>query len=161
VVRRATVVFIIAALPAAVAGLALGACGEEPGAIATTQPAGATVGPGPGGSAFDLASVVGDALDELVADGTIDAAQRDAVLAALDDGMGGGRPQASPPAAGQSPPAQQQAPERRDMLGAVLDPLVADSTLTTAQAEAISQAVADAMPELPDARAPPSDDSGI
>jgi len=160
-VRRATFVFTIAALPVAVAGLALGACGEESGASATAQTAGVTAGPGPGGGAFDLASVVGDALDELVADGTISVAQRDAVVEAFDDGMGGGRPQASPPAAGQSPPAQQQAPERRDMLGPMLDPLVEAGTLTTAQAEAISEAVADAMPELPDARAPPSDDSSI
>ena len=158
--RRAIVVFTVVALPVAVAGLAVAACGEEPGASATAQTAGITAGPGPRGGAFDLASVVGDVLDGLVADGTISAAQREAVVAAVDDRMGGGWPQASPPAAGQSPPARQQAPEGRDMLGPLLDPLVEDGTLTTAQAEAISTAVADAMPELPDARAPP-DDSGV
>ena len=48
------------------------------------------------------------------------------------------------------------APSAQDMLANVLDPLVDDGTLTGAQADAISQALADAMPGQPSARAPPS-----
>ncbi len=161
--RRVTVVFTVVLLPAALAGLALQACGADAGAPSSLTSAPAL--PGSGGEPLDLAAVVDDALDGLVADGIISAAQQETVVAALGEFEGGGPPQASPlpPASAsgqvQAPPPQ-KAPGGRDVLGPVLDPLVEDGTLTTAQAEVISAAAAGALPQLPGARAPPSDDSG-
>jgi hypothetical protein len=157
VVRRATVVFTVLAVPAAAASLALGACGGATEATAAGPAAGSSAVPASGRTLFDPSSVVAGALDELVDDGTISASQRDAVVGAFGDGVGGGPPQASPPAGRPSPSTGLPAPQRIDMLAGVLDPLVEDGTLTSAQADAISQALADALPDLPDARAPPSE----
>jgi hypothetical protein len=102
-----------------------------------------------------MSGVVSDALDALVDDGTITGTQKAAVVEAFGRGPQGGRPQASPPPAQREPATKGQAPGG-EMLASVLDSLVEDGTLTSAEADAISQAIADLMPALPDTRAPPT-----
>jgi hypothetical protein len=154
-VRRVIIAFTGVAVPAAVASLLLGACGGSAGTSAAPG-VGQAGGPRPGAAPADMSGAVSDALGGLVEDGTITSAQKAAVVAAFGKGPEGGPPQASPPAPGQEPATKGQAPGADDMLASVLDPLVDDGTLTSAQADAISQALADAMPGQPGARAPPS-----
>jgi len=144
------------AVPVAAASLVLGACGGSVTSASAAPGAGLAGGPRPGAAPADPSGVVSDALDALVDDGTITSAQQAAVVEAFGKGPEGGTPQASPPAPGQEPATKGQAPSAQDMLANVLDPLVDDGTLTGAQADAISQALADAMPGQPGARAPPS-----
>jgi hypothetical protein len=154
-VRRGIIAFTAVAVPAAAASLAFGACGGSTGSTAAV-PAGQPGGPQAGGAPADLSTVVGDALDGLVDDGTITTAQQTAIVEALGEDPRGDGPQASPPPSPQEPAAKGQPPSGDDMAATVLDGLVEDDTLTSAQADAISQALADAMPGGPGARAPPS-----
>jgi hypothetical protein len=155
-VRTGIITFIAVAVPVAAASLVLGACGGSATSTALVPGSTQAGGPRPSVAPGDLGSVVSDALGALVDDGTITGAQKTAVVEAFGKGPQGGPPQASPPAPGQEPATKGQAPSAHDMLANVLDPLVDDGTLTGAQADAISQALADAMPGQPGARAPPS-----
>jgi hypothetical protein len=55
----------------------------------------------------------------------------------------------------QDPATKAQAPGGDDMIASVLESLVEDGTITSAQADAISQVITDAMPDMPGARPPP------
>jgi hypothetical protein len=95
----------------------------------------------------DMSGIVGDALQSLVDDGTITADQMAAVQEALSEAA-----PAAPPAqrsdATQTPKGEALQPG--DMFADALDALVDDDTLTSAQAEAVSNALADST------RAPPA-----
>lgn len=144
-------------VPAAAAAVALASCGGS-AATATVPGAGQS---GMSHDAPDMGAAVSDALAVLVDDGTITSAQKDVVVAAFGDGArpGGPGPQASPPPPGQEPATKAQAPGGDDMVASVLAPLVDDGTLTEAQSDAIAHALADALPDVPRARSPPSDAS--
>jgi len=156
-VRRGIIAFTVVAVPAAAASLALGACGGSMASTATAPVPGQSGMP-PGGQApRDISTVVSDALDALVDDGTITGAQKAAVVEAFSQGpQDDGQPQASPPPMQQDPATKAQAPGGDDMIASVLESLVEDGTITSAQADAISQVITDAMPDMPGARAPPS-----
>jgi hypothetical protein len=164
-----TIAFTIMLVPAVVAGFALGGCGGSTTASATApgpNPSGMPQGQGPG----DMSAMISDALDALVDDGTLTASQKTAVVEALGEGapaavpQGGTpptqQPQASPPT-GQDPATKAQAPGGADMFADALDALVEDGTVTSAQADAISQAITDALLDVPGARSPPADTTQI
>jgi hypothetical protein len=164
--RTGSIAVTVVAVPVVAAGLVLSACGgtastsNVPGAGPSGMPQPGQPGmPQSGQAPQDLGAVVAGVLDGLVDDGTITSAQKSEVVEAFDKGTGHGPPQASLPAPGQEPATKAQAPGPTDLVADVLDPLVEDGTLTSAQADTIGQTLADAMPGPADARAPPADGS--
>lgn len=168
--RRRTIGFLIVLVPAVAAGLVSIGCGGSTAATANVPGPGTSGmprGQGPG----DMSDALSDALDALVDDGTITSAQKTAVVEALSKGTRAepsqdgtppaAPPQASPPPADRDPAAKAQAPGGAVMFADALDALVKDGTITSAQADAISQAIADAVPDMPGARAPPADATQI
>lgn len=123
--------------------------GARPGGA--TPPAGApgaSSGVQSAGGGPDMSGIVGDALQPLVDDGTIAADQMATVQEALSE--------AAPPA----PPAQGsdttqtrkgEALQPGDMFADALDALVDDETLTSEQAESVSNALADSIRPPPGA----------
>lgn len=147
----------VVAVPAAAAGLVLVACAGSSAAA-----------PGPGASGMtrprqDVGSRVSDALAALVDDGVITSVQKDAVVEALDAGRParGPDPRTSPPSADRAPATKAQARDGGDMVATILDGLVEDGTMNEGQADAIAQALHDALPDMPGARSPPGDASGV
>jgi hypothetical protein len=169
--RRPIVAVALAALILAtvtVAGLGIAACGDSSGS-ATTQAA--ATGPAGGGQPPDMSAMFAQALDPLVEDGTITSDLETAVVTALTSSMASGgpgqgdqsqngqmpSPGATPPngqapSAGATPPGGRQgaappgsAPDPGRMFSSVLDALVSDGTITSAQETAISEALSSAM----------------
>jgi hypothetical protein len=139
---------------AAAGGLLLSACGGSSDSASATQAAGAL-----GGRPPDMSSLFAEALDPLVADGTITSDQERAVIDALGtSGPGGAQGQAgqpSPgatlpsgqaPSTGATPPGGRQgsAPGSSQMFGSALDGLVRDGTITSSQRTAIGEALSSA-----------------
>lgn len=127
----------------------LAACG---GSSATSTTAAKDRAAGPG----DMSAVFRQTLDALVEEGTITADQEEAVLTAISasrpQGDQGGTPPSGSPMPLGRPPAQtggQQAvrPDAGTMFSGVLDDLVAASTITAAQEEAVLTALSAAMPQ--------------
>lgn len=162
--RRPIVAVALAAVIIAtvtVAGFGIAACGSSSDSTSTTPAASGS----PGGQMRDMSAMFTEALDPLVEDGTITSDQESTVIEALTSsmpgggqgpGQGGQAPSdgATPPsdgqtpAAGASPPSggQQGGPgQGGDMFSSALDSLVSDGTITSAQEEAISDALGSVM----------------
>lgn len=136
-----------AALLSACGSSSTTATGSSGGGTATTQ----SVAGGPP----DMSAVFADTLAGLVSDGTLTAAQQEAVLNALSTAgpagaPGAGQPSAAPAPQG-SPPAQADGqmnpPDASSMVAGALEPLVAEGTLTSAQQQAVVDALSSAMPQ--------------
>jgi hypothetical protein len=99
-----------------------------------------------------MSAMFSEALDPLVADGTISSDQESAVVEALASNGPGGPPSGSQPSPGATPPGggqQGSLPDPSQMFSAALDDLVADGTITSSQETAIGEALSSAMQQGP------------
>lgn len=97
-----------------------------------------------------MAAMLKNALDGLVDENTLTTAQESAILDALTASQPGDQGGGQPPARG-SPPklsdGQTQRPDMSSAFSSVLDTLVADGTITSAQRRAVLDALKAVMPE--------------
>jgi len=139
----------LAAVAVLAIALAISACGSSTATTASTTPPPRPTGmPQGGGMGGDPSAMLGRQLDPLVQDGTISAAQRKSIVAALQNAMTGARPSGMPTGEGQ-PQGGGQPPDLGAMFSSALDPLVKDGTLTAAQEKAVITALSSAPAGAP------------